>query len=254
MFTNNTMKIFIIILLLQITLIYSKCKDPTGTRTECLSKTLGDTDTWHVCDYCLCQEMGGSCNDETFQEILECQIKANVADHELLCRLSLQEPWLIGFSIFSFIFGSMVSFFVYLYYKTADWTTVWESKSYLYFRNGSCCIDFFKCAPLLYILTFQPCFDIYGLFKGGSKNKYCTLKYWYEIYQCIGNTQILPEWCQYFNPCLQKPMFKQGGSYGGGGGGDFYNPYATGVPGSPGGSIAMIDRAGRSPGSPGRRV
>lgn len=243
--------VLLILLSLKITLIYGKCKDPTGTRTECLSKTLGNTDTWHVCDYCLCQEMGGSCDDETFQDILECQIKANVADHELLCRLSLQEPWLIGFSIFSFIFGSMISFFVYLYYKTADWSTVWESKTYLYFKNGTCCIDFFKCAPLLYILTFQPCFDIYEMCRKGSKYKYCSSKYWYEIYQCIGNIRILPEWCQYFNPCLQKPMFKQGG-YGNTGGGG-YNPYATGA-GSPGGSIGMIDRAGRSPGSPGRRV
>ena len=58
---------FIIILLFQITLIYSKCNDPTGTRTECLSKTLGDTDDTFVP---VGRSTTGSCRILYYQEVL----------------------------------------------------------------------------------------------------------------------------------------------------------------------------------------
>jgi hypothetical protein len=201
------------------------CGDLELVQQTCLASALSDTNEWHNCNYCLCEEMGGACNEQTFKDVLECEVKADPSNHELMCRLVLDEDWLIGFSCIAFVLGTIVSFLVYYYYMTADWTYLWESSCYVYLRSGQCFWDLITCKLLVSFLSCQWVFNIWESdFCNFFKTRLgflCSREYWREACKPNENPQpMCPRWL--LELCDEQPVFKPSSTSG-------YNPYQSSV-------------------------
>ena len=192
------------------------CGDLDAVQEQCLSKALAaGSNEWVNCDYCLCQEMGGSCNEEEFEDVLNCQVKADESDKELSCRLVLEQDWLIGFSVLAFFVGCVTSFLVYFYYKSADWSWLWNSDGYKYIRGGECFWDFITCRHLLVLLSFSWCVPIIEWMRLDYCNiresfyRCCTYDYWDETCRPV-YAFFCPRWLREI--CHEQPVFKPGKS------------------------------------------
>jgi hypothetical protein len=188
------------------------CSDLEAVQDRCLSKALGDTNSWVKCDFCLCQEMGGECRDNGFQEILDCEVRAKTEDSELSCRLVLEEPWLIGFSVIAFVVGSVLSFLIYYYYKTADWSWLWNSSAYKYCKSGECMWDFITCKHFIVFVTCAWCVPIIEYLECDYCNCRDTLLgmltyTWWQV-NCLRPMYgfFCPRWLREI--CHEQPVFK----------------------------------------------
>jgi len=222
MMNSSVLLLLCVVLSLNISLVRADgyCGDLVSEQRACLDSALSSTTSWHECNYCICQEMGGACGENTLNEILKCEVKIDAGDHELLCRLALKDEWLYGFSAISFVVGSIISFLIYIYYKTANWSCLWDSEGYKYVRSGQCCWDMVSGLCLIYFLSGRWVCDLLNCCKLGCiadcLMKLFSCEFWKSVYDCLPPCRI-PAFIM--EMCAPQPAFKPSRTA--------YNPYAT---------------------------
>jgi hypothetical protein len=186
------------------------CGNLASSQSVCLEKALDSLNEWVHCDFCLCQEMGGDCNEEVFEDVLNCEIMADPDDTELSCRLVLEQDWLIGFSVMAFFVGSVCSFMLYFYYTTADWSWLWNSEFWMYLKTD-CLRDFVTCKHLFIVLSFGWVVPIVEWCQMDFCNlrHFCisifTYEYWVDTCRPMYGI-FCPRWLREI--CHEQPVFK----------------------------------------------
>ena len=108
--------------------------DLSSIRENCISLAQSNPGKWEQCDFCICQEMGGSCKSEQGW-LFECELRSELGSTDpgaaIGCRLSFQYRWFVTLCFIALLVGAgfaALFFYWYAYNVFRDCCVVeWEA-------------------------------------------------------------------------------------------------------------------------------